>query len=110
MIRERLGDTIDIHMGGGDLVFPHHENEIAQSEAATGHPLARYWMHNGMVNVGGEKMSKSLGNFTTIRQLLDAPNAQTPWRCGYFCSRAATASRWTSPKNPSLPPRPAGAR
>ena len=74
MIRDRLGDTIDIHMGGGDLVFPHHENEIAQSEAATGKPLSRYWMHNGMVNVGGEKMSKSLGNFTTIRQLLDAPN------------------------------------
>lgn len=72
MIRDRLGDSIDIHMGGGDLVFPHHENEIAQSEAATGKPLARYWMHNGMVNVGGEKMSKSLGNFTTIRQLLDA--------------------------------------
>jgi cysteinyl-tRNA synthetase len=75
MIRDRIGDTADIHMGGGDLVFPHHENEIAQSEAATGHPLATYWMHNGMVNVGGEKMSKSLGNFTTIRQLLDAPNA-----------------------------------
>jgi len=75
MIRDRLGDSIDIHMGGSDLVFPHHENEIAQSEAATGHPLARYWMHNGMVNVGGEKMSKSLGNFTTIRQLLDAPDA-----------------------------------
>ncbi|PSB60985.1 cysteine--tRNA ligase, partial [filamentous cyanobacterium CCP1] len=67
----RLGNTIDIHVGGADLVFPHHENEIAQSEAVTGHPLARYWMHNGMVNVGGEKMSKSLGNFTTIRALLD---------------------------------------
>jgi cysteinyl-tRNA synthetase len=63
--------SIDIHMGGADLIFPHHENEIAQSEAATGHPLANYWLHNGMVNVGGEKMSKSLGNFTTIRQLLD---------------------------------------
>ncbi|WP_448561762.1 cysteine--tRNA ligase [Trichothermofontia sp.] len=72
MVRDRLGDTIDIHMGGADLVFPHHENEIAQSEAVTGKPLARYWLHNGMVNVGGEKMSKSLGNFTTIRQLLDA--------------------------------------
>ena len=71
MVRDRLGDSIDIHVGGGDLVFPHHENEIAQSEAATSKPLARYWMHNGMVNVGGEKMSKSLGNFTTIRQLLD---------------------------------------
>jgi len=71
MVRQELGETIDIHVGGGDLVFPHHENEIAQSEAATGHPLARYWLHNGMVNVGGEKMSKSLGNFTTIRGLLD---------------------------------------
>lgn len=68
----QLANTIDIHVGGADLVFPHHENEIAQSEAATGHSLARYWLHNGMVNVGGEKMSKSLGNFTTIRQMLDA--------------------------------------
>lgn len=72
MVRDRLGDTIDIHAGGSDLIFPHHENEIAQSEAVTGKPLARYWMHNGMVNVGGEKMSKSLGNFTTIRKLLDS--------------------------------------
>ncbi|MBW4659520.1 MAG: cysteine--tRNA ligase [Drouetiella hepatica Uher 2000/2452] len=72
MVRDRLGDTIDIHAGGSDLIFPHHENEIAQSEPATGKPLARYWMHNGMVNVGGEKMSKSLGNFTTIRKLLDS--------------------------------------
>ena len=72
MVREELGDTIDIHLGGADLVFPHHENEIAQSEAATGRELAHYWLHNGMVNVGGEKMSKSLGNFTTIRALLDS--------------------------------------
>ena len=72
MVREELGDTIDIHLGGADLIFPHHENEIAQSEAASGHPLARYWLHNGMVNVGGQKMSKSLGNFTTIRALLDS--------------------------------------
>lgn len=71
MVQAELGNTIDIHMGGADLAFPHHENEIAQSEAATGHPLARIWLHNGMVNVGGEKMSKSLGNFTTIRALLD---------------------------------------
>ncbi len=70
MVLERLGETIDIHVGGSDLIFPHHENEIAQSEAATGEPLARYWMHNGMVKVDGEKMSKSLGNFTTIRDLL----------------------------------------
>lgn len=71
MIRSRLGDTIDIHSGGGDLVFPHHENEIAQSEGATAQPLAKYWMHNGMVRVNGEKMSKSLGNFTTIRESID---------------------------------------
>jgi cysteinyl-tRNA synthetase len=71
MVKEMLGDTIDLHVGGSDLIFPHHENEIAQSEAATGKPLARYWLHNGMVKVGGEKMSKSLGNFTTIRDLLD---------------------------------------
>jgi cysteinyl-tRNA synthetase len=71
MVRDRLGDTIDIHAGGADLIFPHHENEIAQSEAVTGKPLANYWLHNGMVKVDGEKMSKSLGNFITIRQLLD---------------------------------------
>jgi len=73
MVRDRLGDTIDIHAGGADLIFPHHENEIAQSEAVTGKPLARYWLHNGMVTVNGEKMSKSLGNFITIRELLDRP-------------------------------------
>ena len=72
MVREELGDTIDIHLGGADLIFPHHENEIAQSETASGKPLARWWLHNGMVNVGGEKMSKSLGNFTTIRALLES--------------------------------------
>ncbi|HLP87264.1 MAG TPA: cysteine--tRNA ligase [Nostocaceae cyanobacterium] len=71
MVRDRLGDTIDIHAGGADLIFPHHENEIAQSEAVTEKPLARYWLHNGMVKVDGEKMSKSLGNFITIRELLD---------------------------------------
>ncbi|NJR48864.1 MAG: cysteine--tRNA ligase [Leptolyngbyaceae cyanobacterium CSU_1_3] len=71
MVREFLGEAIDLHVGGLDLIFPHHENEIAQSEAVTGQPLAKYWMHNGMVNVDGIKMSKSLGNFTTIRDLLD---------------------------------------
>jgi cysteinyl-tRNA synthetase len=73
MAKDCLGTEIDIHAGGSDLTFPHHENEIAQSEAAGSACLARYWMHNGFVNVGGEKMSKSLGNFTTIRQLLDNP-------------------------------------
>jgi len=78
MIRARLGETIDIHGGGGDLVFPHHENEIAQSEVLTGRPLANYWMHNGMVTVNGEKMSKSLGNFTTIRDLLEGKWSEYP--------------------------------
>ena len=71
MVRERLGETIDLHVGGSDLTFPHHENEIAQSEAVTGKPLANYWLHNGMIIVEGKKMSKSLGNFITIRELLD---------------------------------------
>ena len=84
MIRDCLGDTIDIHMGGDELQFPHHENEIAQSEAATGQPLATYWMHNGMVNVEGTKMSKSLGNFTTIRALLDAPDGPDPMAVRMF--------------------------
>ena len=78
MIRARLGESIDIHGGGGDLVFPHHENEIAQSEVLTGKPLANYWIHNGMVTVNGEKMSKSLGNFTTIRDLLDGKWVEYP--------------------------------
>jgi len=65
-----LGDTFDIHGGGRDLIFPHHENEIAQSEGASGKPFARYWLHNGFVNVNQEKMSKSLGNFFTIRDIL----------------------------------------
>jgi len=71
MVRSRLGETIDIHAGGSDLQFPHHENEIAQSEAAYNQPLAKYWMHNGFVNIDGEKMSKSLNNFTTIRDLFE---------------------------------------
>jgi cysteinyl-tRNA synthetase len=71
MIKHLIGDTADIHAGGSDLIFPHHENEIAQSEAANGKPLAKYWMHNGMIDFGGEKMSKSEGNFFTIRELAD---------------------------------------
>jgi cysteinyl-tRNA synthetase len=70
MVRQELGESIDIHAGGMDLVFPHHENEIAQSEAVTGKPLARYWMHNGFVNMDGEKMSKSVGNIRLTRDLL----------------------------------------
>ena len=72
MIAAQLGETIDIHGGGLDLVFPHHENEIAQSECAHGAPLARVWMHNGMLNMDREKMSKSIGNIVTVRELLDA--------------------------------------
>ena len=71
MSQKFLGDTFDIHGGGKDLVFPHHENEIAQSEGASGKPLANYWVHNGFVNIDQEKMSKSLGNFLTIRELLE---------------------------------------
>ncbi|MGB5697544.1 MAG: cysteine--tRNA ligase [Polyangiales bacterium] len=71
MSMKHLGDTLDLHGGGLDLVFPHHENEIAQSEAATGKPFARCWMHNGFVEVDKEKMSKSLGNFFTARDLYD---------------------------------------
>ncbi len=70
MAMKYLGETIDIHGGGLDLVFPHHENEIAQSEAFTGKPFAKYWIHNGFVMVNREKMSKSLGNFFTIKQIL----------------------------------------
>jgi cysteinyl-tRNA synthetase len=72
MIAAQLGETIDIHGGGLDLVFPHHENEIAQSESANHAPLARVWMHNGMLNMDKEKMSKSIGNIVTVRELLDA--------------------------------------
>jgi cysteinyl-tRNA synthetase len=72
-----LGQTFDIHGGGIDLQFPHHENEIAQSEGASGQPLARYWMHNGFVNIDNEKMSKSLGNFFTIREVLEKFDAET---------------------------------
>ncbi len=69
MSMKYLGETIDIHSGGQDLIFPHHENEIAQSEGATGKPFARYWMHNGFININNEKMSKSLGNFFTVRDI-----------------------------------------
>jgi cysteinyl-tRNA synthetase len=72
-----LGETFDIHGGGADLQFPHHENEIAQSEGAHGVPLANVWMHNGFVNIDNEKMSKSLGNFFTIREVLEKFDAET---------------------------------
>jgi cysteinyl-tRNA synthetase len=69
MSQKYLGETLDIHGGGKDLIFPHHENEIAQSEAATGKPFARYWIHNGFVNINKEKMSKSLGNILTLKEI-----------------------------------------
>jgi cysteinyl-tRNA synthetase len=75
MTMKHLGTTIDVHGGGDDLIFPHHECEIAQSEAATGKPFARYWLHNGMVNLGAEKMSKSLGNTLWIREILKRHDA-----------------------------------
>jgi cysteinyl-tRNA synthetase len=74
---EMLGESFDIHGGGADLQFPHHENEIAQSEGASGQPLARVWMHNGFVRVDNEKMSKSLGNFFTIREVLERYDPET---------------------------------
>lgn len=76
MATKHLGDTIDIHAGGHDLTFPHHENEIAQSEAKTGKPFANYWLHNGFVTFDGEKMSKSLGNFVVARDLLEQVDPQ----------------------------------
>jgi cysteinyl-tRNA synthetase len=77
MSKRYLGDSFDIHGGGLDLVFPHHENEIAQAEACTGRPFVRYWMHSGMLNVDMEKMSKSLGNITSCRQVLAEHDADT---------------------------------
>jgi cysteinyl-tRNA synthetase len=74
MAMKHLGETFDIHGGGKDLVFPHHENEIAQSEGVTGKPFARYWIHNGFVNIDNEKMSKSLGNFFTLHDVLEKVN------------------------------------
>src|SRR5574342_1266542 len=70
-----LGEQIDIHGGGNDLIFPHHENEIAPTESYTGKPFARYWIHNGMLQLGGEKMSKSLGNIVSIKEFLKTRDA-----------------------------------
>lgn len=76
MAKKYLGDTIDIHAGGQDLAFPHHENEIAQSEALTGKTFARYWMHNGYININNEKMSKSLGNFVLVQDIIQKHEPQ----------------------------------
>ncbi len=75
--RRYLGDTLDIHAGGNDLIFPHHENEIAQAEADTGRPFSRFWLHNGMLTVNGEKMSKSLGNFAYAHEVLERFGPET---------------------------------
>ena len=77
MNRKTFGDQIDIHGGGRDLIFPHHENEIAQTEALTGKPFASFWMHNGLIKVNGQKMSKSLGNSLFLKDLLDAHSPET---------------------------------
>ena len=76
MSRKYLGEQIDIHAGGEDLIFPHHENEIAQSEAANGKEFARYWMHNAFLNIDNRKMSKSLGNFRTVREISEQYDLQ----------------------------------
>lgn len=76
MARKYLGDTIDIHAGGQDLSFPHHENEIAQSEALTGKPFSKYWLHNGYININNEKMSKSLGNFILVHDIIQQYEAR----------------------------------
>ncbi|MCA1057164.1 cysteine--tRNA ligase [Rossellomorea aquimaris] len=76
MAKRYLGDSIDIHAGGQDLAFPHHENEIAQSEALTGKPFAKYWMHNGYINIDNEKMSKSLGNFVLVHDIIKEQDPQ----------------------------------
>lgn len=81
MSMKYLGETVDIHCGGQDLIFPHHENELAQSEGATGKPFVRYWMHNGFLNIDNEKMSKSLGNFKTVR---DIRNVYSPEVVRFF--------------------------
>ncbi len=95
MNRKYLGNTIDIHCGGQDLVFPHHENEIAQSECANGCTFSKYWMHNGYINVDNVKMSKSLGNFKTVREIADAYGYEV---IRYFL----ISSHYRSPINYSL--------
>ena len=92
MSTKALGDTFDIHGGGADLTFPHHENEIAQSEGATGHPFVKYWLHNGFVRINDEKMSKSLGNFFTVREIL---TRYRPEEVRYFI----LTSQYRSPLN-----------
>jgi cysteinyl-tRNA synthetase len=88
MAMSYLGETLDFHGGGSDLIFPHHENEIAQSEAATGKPFVRFWLHNGLLQVKGERMGKSMGNFLMVRELL---KTERPATLRYFLLSAAYA-------------------
>ena len=94
MARRYLGKTIDIHCGGQDLIFPHHENEIAQSECCNGVPFARYWMHNGYINVDNVKMSKSLGNFFTVRDVAEKYGYE-PIRYLMICSHYRSPINYT---------------
>ena len=96
MIRAHLGETIDIHGGGLDLIFPHHENEIAQSRCALGQPLARYWVHNGFVDMGAEKMSKSIGNVVTVDQLLGAGHRGEVLRFALLSGHYRSPLPWTT--------------
>ena len=105
-----LGETLDLHGGGLDLVFPHHENEIAQSEAATGQPFSRCWVHNGFVEVDKEKMSKSLGNFFTARDLFERvePEAEPEVQAAPGAAQSrAQPSPAAEPAPPEPPPAPA---
>src|SRR6266496_3566933 len=95
-----LGEQIDIHGGGNDLIFPHHENEIAQTESYTGKPFARYWVHNGMLQLGGEKMSKSLGNIVSIKEFLkkrDADVMRMLVLSGYYRALSSSTKRHRTP-------------
>jgi cysteinyl-tRNA synthetase len=96
MIRAHLGETIDIHGGGLDLIFPHHENEIAQSRCVHGAPLARYWVHNGFVDMGADKMSKSLGNVVTVDQLLAEGHRGEVLRMALLSSHYRSPLPWTN--------------
>ena len=90
MAKKYLGETIDIHAGGQDLAFPHHENEIAQSEAFSGKAFARYWMHNGYININNEKMSKSLGNFVLVHDIIKVHDPQV---LGSLCCLSIIVTR-----------------
>lgn len=93
MSKRYLGEQIDIHAGGEDLIFPHHENEIAQSECANDKNFATYWMHNAFLNIDNKKMSKSLGNFFTVREISENTTCRY---CASSCSAPITAAPLTS--------------